>query len=49
MRHVHRVGVSKLGWRFYIQGLGPTLLRAFPTNAVLFVVYELSLHYLNML
>ena len=28
------------GWRFFIRGYGPSVLRAVPVNAVTFAVYE---------
>lgn len=33
--------------RLRVQGLGPTLLRAAPANAAVFLVYELSVRMLN--
>jgi len=35
--------VKNHGWRYLFRGFGVTILRAFPTNATLFPVYELTL------
>jgi hypothetical protein len=35
------------GWRFFFRGLSVTLLRAFPVNAIIFPVYEVTLEYLS--
>ncbi len=35
-RHTYAQG----GWRAFFVGVGPTILRALPVNAVLFVTYE---------
>jgi solute carrier family 25 carnitine/acylcarnitine transporter 20/29 len=35
------------GWRFFFRGLGVTLLRAFPVNAIIFPVYEITLEHLS--
>lgn len=36
------------GWRWFFQGLQPTLIRAVPTNAVTFLVYEYSLRIMGV-
>ena len=28
------------GWKYFYKGLAPTLLRAFPTNAVILAVFD---------
>lgn len=37
---------TQAGWSAFFVGLGPTILRALPVNAVLFVSYELTKDYL---
>jgi len=37
----------KEGWRVFVRGLETTLLRAFPVNASVFAVYELTRKFLN--
>lgn len=43
LRHVTATAYAQHGWRFFVRGLGTTCLRAFPTNAVTFLVYELCM------
>mmetsp|Transcript_2575 Transcript_2575/g.3444 ORF Transcript_2575/g.3444 Transcript_2575/m.3444 type:complete len:384 (+) Transcript_2575:244-1395(+) len=43
MLEVGRNLVQKHGWRYLFRGFGVTILRAFPTNATLFPVYEFTL------
>ena len=43
MLTVGRQIVEKHGWRYLFRGFGVTLIRAFPTNATLFPVYEFTL------
>ena len=35
--------VNEHGWRYMFRGLGVTLARAFPVNAIIFPVYEFVL------
>ena len=35
--------VKEHGWQYMFRGLGVTLLRAFPVNAIIFPVYEFVL------
>lgn len=48
IRHCCEYSYQKEGWRCFFQGLTPTLIRAFPTNAVTFftvaMVYRLYRH-----
>ncbi|ODN82987.1 hypothetical protein, variant 1 [Cryptococcus amylolentus CBS 6039] len=39
-RHVARDALRKEGWRVMFAGLGPTLIRAVPTNMVIFLTFE---------
>lgn len=41
--HVAREIVRRNGWRSLFDGVGVALLRAFPVNAIIFPVYELTL------
>lgn len=43
MRHWYR----REGWRFFVRGLGPTLVRAVPVNAATLYIYEESLALLH--
>ena len=43
MGYIARQGYRTFGWSFFVQGLTPTLIRAFPSNAVVFIVYEACL------
>jgi len=47
MWHVANVYYGKHGVSFFFRGLSPTLIRAVPTNAVTFLVYEEALRALN--
>jgi len=47
MSFVFRHIVQENGWRFFFRGLGVTLLRAFPVNAIIFPVYEVTIEYLS--
>lgn len=47
LRQVSRLAWKQGGWRGYWRGLNATLLRAFPTNAVTFLVYEAVMKYLE--
>ena len=49
MSYIARKGYQELGWRFFAQGLGPTMIRAFPSNAAVFLVYEACLSLFNKL
>jgi len=44
---IFRQVMHEHGWRFFFRGLGVTLLRAFPVNAIIFPVYEITLEYLS--
>lgn len=41
--HIYRQILEQNGWRFFFRGLGVTLMRAFPVNAIVFPVYEYAL------
>lgn len=47
MWNIARGIYQKGGWRSLYRGLGITVLRAFPVNAVIFPTYELTLAFLN--
>lgn len=45
--YIYRQIMQEHGWRFFFRGLGVTLLRAFPVNAIIFPVYEFTLEHLT--
>jgi solute carrier family 25 carnitine/acylcarnitine transporter 20/29 len=47
MVYMFRKVLDEHGWRFFFRGLGVTLLRAFPVNAIIFPVYEITLEHLS--
>lgn len=47
MSFIARELMKRTGWTSLFRGLSPTLIRAIPTNAVTFLVYEWSLSLLN--
>jgi len=47
MGYIYRQIMENHGWRFLFRGLGVTLLRAFPVNAIIFPVYEFTLQHLS--
>jgi solute carrier family 25 carnitine/acylcarnitine transporter 20/29 len=49
MSHVFSANYRKHGYRFFLEGLGVTLVRAIPANAVTLMVYEYTLDYLKKL
>jgi solute carrier family 25 carnitine/acylcarnitine transporter 20/29 len=46
MISIYRHIMQEYGWKFLFRGLGVTLLRAFPVNAIIFPVYEFTLAHL---
>lgn len=49
MSYVFGTNYRKHGARFFVEGLGVTLVRAIPANAVTLMVYEYTLNYLKTL
>jgi len=49
MWHVAKTYYGEYGMYFFFRGLSPTLIRAVPTNAVTFLVYEEALRALNQI
>mmetsp|Transcript_15879 Transcript_15879/g.31115 ORF Transcript_15879/g.31115 Transcript_15879/m.31115 type:complete len:312 (-) Transcript_15879:111-1046(-) len=47
MMYVAKEQYKAHGWQFFVRGLGPTLMRAFPVNAVTLTVYDLTLNSLD--
>lgn len=47
MSYVFTTNYRKHGLKFFVEGLGVTLVRAVPVNAVTLMVYEYTLNYLN--
>jgi solute carrier family 25 carnitine/acylcarnitine transporter 20/29 len=47
MSYVFSTNYRKHGYRFFLEGLGVTLVRAIPANAVTLMVYEYTLNYLK--
>jgi len=43
MLYITRQIMKQHGWRFFFRGLGVTVMRAFPVNAIIFPTYELTL------
>lgn len=43
MMHIARVNFQAHGWQWFFRGLTPVVVRAFPVNAVTFLVYETML------
>ena len=49
LSYLYRENLRQEGYSFLFRGMLPTCLRAFPTSAVIFVVYEWSLRMLTSL
>jgi len=47
MSYIFSTNSRKHGYRFFLEGIGVTLVRAIPANAVTLMVYEYSLNYLK--
>jgi hypothetical protein len=45
--YIYRQTLEQHGWRIFFRGLGVTVLRAFPVNAIVFPVYEFTLQQLS--
>ncbi len=43
MHYIARQILNEHGWKYFFRGLGVTLLRAFPVNAIIFPTYEFTL------
>eukprot|EP00456_Euglypha_rotunda_P034784 TRINITY_DN26832_c0_g1_i9.p1 TRINITY_DN26832_c0_g1~~TRINITY_DN26832_c0_g1_i9.p1 ORF type:complete len:114 (+),score=8.38 TRINITY_DN26832_c0_g1_i9:83-424(+) len=43
MLSVARIMYEREGWRYFVRGIGPALIRSVPVNAVTFWIYEESL------
>ncbi len=47
MRYTASLMLQEHGWRSFFRGLSPALIRAVPTNAVTFLMYETSSRHLQ--
>jgi solute carrier family 25 carnitine/acylcarnitine transporter 20/29 len=47
MSYVFATNYRKYGYRFFLEGMGVTLVRAIPANAVTLMVYEYALNHLK--
>ncbi len=47
LAYLYRENLRQEGPAFLFRGMLPTCLRAFPTSAVIFVVYEFTIKHLN--
>lgn len=45
--YIYRQTLEQHGWRIFFRGLGVTVLRAFPVNAIIFPLYEFTLQQLS--